>query len=84
MKAVVYNGPRDVSVVDVPDAKIEKPTDVLVRITSSNICGSDLHMYGGHTDLKPGRILVHENLGKVIEIGKAVDRIKVELNRRLA
>ncbi len=47
MKAVVYNGPRDVSVKDVPDAKIERPTDVLVRITSTNICGSDLHMYEG-------------------------------------
>lgn len=43
MRAVVYNGPRDVAVQDVPDAKIEKPTDALVRITSTNICGSDLH-----------------------------------------
>ena len=47
MKAVVYEGPRQVSVKDVPDAKIERPTDVLVRITSANICGSDLHMYEG-------------------------------------
>lgn len=45
MKAIVYNGPRDVSVQNVPDAKIEKPTDVLVRVTATNICGSDLHMY---------------------------------------
>ena len=45
MKAVVYNGPRDISVKNVPDAKIERPTDVLVKITSTNICGSDLHMY---------------------------------------
>ena len=47
MKAIVYNGPRDVSVQNVTDAKIEKPTDVLVRITTTNICGSDLHMYEG-------------------------------------
>ena len=47
MKAVVYNRPRNVAVQDVPDARIERPTDVLVRITSTNICGSDLHMYGG-------------------------------------
>lgn len=44
MKAVVYPGPRDVAVTDVPDAKIERPTDVLVRITTTNICGSNLHM----------------------------------------
>lgn len=77
MKAVVYNGPRNVSVKDVPDAKIERPTDALVKITSTNICGSDLHMYEGRTDFEPGRVFGHENLGEVIEIGSAVDRIKV-------
>jgi len=56
MKALVYRGPRDVRVEDVPDAKIEWPTDVLVRITSTNICGSDLHMYEGRTDLEPGQL----------------------------
>lgn len=59
MKALVYNGPCDVSVIEVPDAKLEKPTDGLVRITSSNICGSDLPMYEGRTDMKPGRIFGH-------------------------
>lgn len=77
MKALVYNGPRDVSVQEMPDAKIERATDVLVKITSTNICGSDLHMYEGRTDMSPGRILGHENLGEVIEIGAAVDRVKV-------
>jgi glutathione-independent formaldehyde dehydrogenase len=77
MKAVVYNGPLDVSVKQVPDAAIERATDVLVQITSTNICGSDLHMYQGRTDMQPGRILGHENLGVVIEVGAAVDRIKV-------
>ena len=77
MKALVYNGPRDVSINDVPDAKIERPTDVLVRITSTNICGSDLHMYEGRTSVECGKVLGHENLGEVIEIGNAVDRIKV-------
>jgi threonine dehydrogenase-like Zn-dependent dehydrogenase len=47
MKAVVYKGPNEVNVEEVPDAKIERPTDVLVRITATNICGSDLHMYEG-------------------------------------
>jgi threonine dehydrogenase-like Zn-dependent dehydrogenase len=77
MKAVVYHGPRQVSVDDVPDARIEKPTDVLVRITSTNICGSDLHMYEGRTDFEPGRIFGHENVGEVIEVGAAVDKVRV-------
>jgi len=77
MKAVVYNGPRDVSVKDMPDAKIERPTDVLVKISSTNICGSDLHMYEGRTNFAKGMIFGHENLGKVVEVGSAVDRIKV-------
>ena len=77
MKALVYNGPRDVQVKEMPDAKIEKHTDVLVRITTTNICGSDLHMYEGRTGMEAGRILGHENMGEVIEVGKAVDRVKV-------
>lgn len=77
MKALVYNGPKDVSVNEVPDAKIEKATDVLVEITTTNICGSDLHMYEGRTDVEKGKVLGHENLGKVIEIGGAVDSVKV-------
>src|SRR5659263_668799 len=77
MKAVVYKGPRDVVVQEVPDAKIEKATDVLVKITTTNICGSDLHMYEGRTDMEPGGIFGHENLGTVIEIGSAVDRVKI-------
>lgn len=77
MKAVVYQGPRDVRVIDVPDARIEKPTDVLVRITTTNICGSDLHMYDGRTEVEAGQVLGHENLGEVIEVGEAVDRVKV-------
>ena len=77
MKALVYNGPHDVQVKTVPDAKIEHHTDVLVKITTTNICGSDLHMYEGRTDMEAGRILGHENMGVVIEVGKAVDRVKV-------
>lgn len=77
MKALVYQGPRHVSVEDMPDAKIERPADVLVKVTSTNICGSDLHMYEGRTAMQPGRILGHESLGTVIEVGRAVDRIKV-------
>jgi glutathione-independent formaldehyde dehydrogenase len=77
MKAVVYDGPRQVSVKDVPDARIERPTDVLVRITTTNICGSDLHMYEGRTDFEQGRVFGHENMGQVIEVGDGVDKVKV-------
>ena len=77
MKALVYNGPRDVQFKTMPDAKLERPTDVLVKITSTNICGSDLHMYEGRTNMEAGRILGHESMGEVIEVGKAVDRVKV-------
>ncbi|HWO39737.1 MAG TPA: glutathione-independent formaldehyde dehydrogenase, partial [Candidatus Acidoferrum sp.] len=76
VKALVYNGPKNVSVKNVPDPKIEQPTDALVRITTTNICGSDLHMYEGRTDVETGKILGHENLGEVIELGKSVTVVK--------
>jgi glutathione-independent formaldehyde dehydrogenase len=77
MKALVYNGPKNVAVKEVPDAQIEKATDVLVEVTTTNICGSDLHMYEGRTSVEKGKILGHENLGRVIEVGDAVESIKV-------
>jgi len=77
MKAVVYQGPGDVAVTDVPDARIEDPNDILVRITTTNICGSDLHMYEGRTSFETGRTFGHENMGQVIEIGDAVRKVKV-------
>jgi len=77
MKAVVYRGPREVSVENVPDPKIERPTDVIVKIRSTNICGSDLHMFEGRTDFEKGRVFGHENLGQVTEVGQAVERLKV-------
>jgi threonine dehydrogenase-like Zn-dependent dehydrogenase len=77
MRALVYHGPRQVSVDDVPDAAIEEPTDVLVRITTTNICGSDLHMYEGRTGVEQGKILGHENMGEVVDVGSAVQRVKV-------
>ncbi len=77
MQALVYEGPRSVKIKNVPDAKLERPTDALVKITSTNICGSDLHMYEGRTSVEKGKVLGHENLGQVIEVGEAVDRVKV-------
>jgi glutathione-independent formaldehyde dehydrogenase len=77
VKALVYNGPKDVSVKNVPDPQIEQPTDALIRITTTNICGSDLHMYEGRTNVETGKVLGHENLGEVIEVGKSVSAVKV-------
>jgi threonine dehydrogenase-like Zn-dependent dehydrogenase len=77
MKGLVYHGPRDVRVINVPDPRIEKETDALVRITRTNICGSDLHMYEGRTSVETGKVLGHENLGQVVEVGRALDHVKV-------
>ncbi|MEV8561290.1 alcohol dehydrogenase catalytic domain-containing protein, partial [Streptomyces sp. NPDC051917] len=77
MKAAVYEGPRTVTVKDVPDAKIEHPCDIIVKITTTNICGSDLHMYEGRTSFESGRTLGHENMGQVVEVGSAVRKVQV-------
>lgn len=77
MKAVVFEGTRSVAVRDVPDATIEHSKDVIVRITSSALCGSDLHMYDGRSAARPGLILGHEPLGVVETIGSDVGRVHV-------
>jgi len=77
MKAVVYQGPRQVEVREVPDPVIDQPTDAIVKITTTNICGSDLHMYEGRTAVEEGKVLGHENMGFVAEIGAGVTRVKV-------
>jgi threonine dehydrogenase-like Zn-dependent dehydrogenase len=77
MKAVAWHGNRDVRVDTVPDPKIEKPTDAIIRVTSSGICGSDLHLYevlGPFIDA--GDILGHEPMGIVEEVGAEVTQIK--------
>ncbi len=75
MKAVVYKGPYEVAVEDVEDPAIQDPTDVIVRITSTAICGSDLHMYEGRTDAEPGITFGHENMGIVEEAGSGVTTV---------
>ena len=77
MKAVAYHGKRDVRVDTVPDPVIEEPTDAIVRITSTGICGSDLHLYevlGAFID--EGDILGHEPMGIVEEVGTGVSHLK--------
>jgi threonine dehydrogenase-like Zn-dependent dehydrogenase len=88
MKALTWQGKRDVRVENVPDPKIEQPTDAIVRVTSTNICGSDLHLYevlGAF--LEPGDILGHEPMGIVEEVGPEAaahiqpgDRVVVPFN----
>ena len=77
MRAVVYKGPFQVEVDEVPDPKIQHPNDVIVKITSSCICGSDLHMYEGRTAAEPGIVFGHENMGVIEEVGPAVTDRKV-------
>jgi threonine dehydrogenase-like Zn-dependent dehydrogenase len=77
MKALVWHGKRDVRVDSVPDPKIQAPTDAIVRITSTAICGSDVHPYevlGAY--LEPGDILGHHPMGIVEEVGAQVSRLK--------
>ncbi|CRZ17339.1 zinc-dependent alcohol dehydrogenase [Mycolicibacterium neworleansense] len=78
MKAVTWHGRRDVRVDTVPDPKIEEPTDAIIEVTSTNICGSDLHLYevlGAF--MHPGDILGHEPMGIVREVGSGVDSLSV-------
>jgi len=76
MRALTWQGRRDVRVETVPDPTIEAPTDAVVRITSSAICGSDLHLYEVLGPfLSPGDILGHEPMGIVEEVGPAVTHI---------
>ncbi|MEW2384581.1 zinc-dependent alcohol dehydrogenase [Micromonospora sp. NPDC047707] len=77
MKALTWQGKRNVRVEEVPDPRIEEPTDAIIRITSTAICGSDLHLYevlGPY--LKPGDVLGHEPMGVVEEVGPGVTRLK--------
>ena len=87
MKAVVWHGTEDVRVDSVPDPAIQEPTDAIVRITSTAICGSDLHLYGGKViKMKEGDIIGHEPMGIVEEVGPRVsaiapgDRVVVPFN----
>ena len=76
MKAVVYKEPYTVAVEDVDDPQIQDPTDAIIKITTSAICGSDLHMYEGRTGADPGIVFGHENMGIVQEVGPGVGKLR--------
>ncbi|TNC47357.1 zinc-dependent alcohol dehydrogenase family protein [Mumia zhuanghuii] len=78
MKALVYHGPGSKAWEEVPDPRIQKPTDVIVRIDTTTICGTDLHILKGDVPaVTEGRILGHEGVGTVTEVGSAVSTVAV-------
>jgi threonine dehydrogenase-like Zn-dependent dehydrogenase len=78
MKATCWMGKRKVEVVDVPDPKILNQQDAIVKISSTAICGSDLHLYNGFVPtMERGDILGHEFMGEVMEVGRGVKKLKV-------
>ncbi len=78
MKALVYGGPDKIALQDVPVPKIIEPDDAIVRVTTSTICGTDIHIWhGGMPEVEPGRIIGHEFVGEVVEVGPAVRNNKV-------
>src|SRR6266542_4998988 len=78
MRAVHFFGEKDVRVEEAPKPTIEEPTDAILRVTTSAVCGTDLHIYHDKTPgAEPGMILGHEFVGVVEEVGDAVREIEV-------
>lgn len=77
MKAVCWYGKHDVRIMDVPDPEILNPRDAIIKITTTAICGSDLHLYNGYIPtMEEGDILGHEFMGEVVEVGKDVKNLQ--------
>ncbi len=78
MKALVYRGPEKIGLEDVPVPKIIEADDAIVRVTTSTICGTDIHIWhGGMPEIEPPRVIGHEFVGEVVEVGPAVRNSKV-------
>jgi alcohol dehydrogenase len=77
MKALVYHEAGKISLDDAPMPKIIKPTDAIVKVTLSTICGSDIHIVAGHTGIQPPLIVGHEFCGEIEELGSAINNFKV-------
>lgn len=77
MRALCYHGPKDVRVDTVPDPVLVNPHDAIIRVTSTAICGSDLHLFGGLIPgMKEGDVLGHEFMGEVVEVGPSVRNLR--------
>jgi len=84
MKAVCWMGPEKMSVENVPDPKILNPRDAIIKITTTCICGSDLHLYNGFMPtMEQGDIVGHEFMGEVVEVGAGVNREKLKVGDRV-
>ncbi|MFE3003176.1 alcohol dehydrogenase catalytic domain-containing protein, partial [Nocardia sp. NPDC059246] len=78
MRAMVFHGPGQKSWDEVPDPTITQPTDAIVRVGAVTICGTDLHILEGDVpEFAPGRILGHEAVGTIVEVGTGVHTRKV-------
>jgi threonine dehydrogenase-like Zn-dependent dehydrogenase len=78
MRAVCWQGTHNIQVETVPDPKILNPRDAIIRVTTTAICGSDLHLYNGlNPTMKKGDILGHEFMGEVVELGPAVKNVSI-------
>jgi len=78
MKALVWHGKEDIRCETVPDARVEQPTDAVIKVTSCAICGSDLHLFNNYMPgMKKGDVLGHETMGVVVEVGSAVSKLRV-------
>ena len=76
MRAMTYHGAHDVRVETVPDPIIEAPDDIILRVTATAICGSDLHLYDGVVPgMVKGDIVGHEFMGEVVEVGSGVQKL---------
>jgi threonine dehydrogenase-like Zn-dependent dehydrogenase len=77
MKALCWHGKEDMRIDNVPEPKIVDPTDCIIKVTSSGICGSDLHLYDGFMPtMEKGDVIGHEPMGEVVEVGKSVAKLK--------
>ncbi|HWL13353.1 MAG TPA: alcohol dehydrogenase catalytic domain-containing protein, partial [Ureibacillus sp.] len=76
MKAVTFQGAKDMQVKEVADPKIEKKDDIIIRVTSTAICGSDLHIYQGALPAEKDYVIGHEPMGIVEDVGPEVEKVK--------
>ena len=77
MRALCWHGKGDIRCDTVPDPTIQNPGDVIIKVTSCAICGSDLHLMGGFVpSMKSGDIMGHETMGEVVEVGSGVTKFR--------
>lgn len=77
MQAVTFQAPHEITLVDKPDPELQAPTDAIVRIEATGVCGSDLHIYHGRVAIEPGFTIGHEYVGTVVAAGDGVTRVAV-------